>query len=1749
MRKYSLSEAKEDCKGRLTRRSLISLKILLGVIDPRFKGPTFSTSPTILARTYGLLTELCRNFLEKQSTADNHPYIPQKDYSATLKKLRSKAYGVLLNKSIETYEVYGGQRSKDRDPIVELLKHAFVLKVGKKSLAKATELEVFVDELIDSEDDIDPTIYSTLELLVSLKNLETQEPEKELNVFHYGKPNPFLPELLWDGKGVTPFQIYPLESFVISDVFEGLLGIKHSSVIQNCAVEPGSRLSFLGRFRSTTTIATESIRSGNTIPPIGYEASKGLLELTAFRDYSMPSYFLPNIREDAEEVASDHYLQNEGLVTEVEPSWEGADPPCVDTSTSDIWDVQVSNHYIYERLSTAKHSLNDIWENVVTSQPVSNYRTWETLGQFDPPKQLHFITESSEAMFHIRRIKQANNLQIASTRFTDSVSLIDEVSSQRFLSDIKLLLVGIESDCFMYDNSLGFYLIPNLAVPGLSIESLKDVCAPVTHWGNCFKALSVLTASHPQTGELQQKGLIFKAMCNKIKEVLLRHRAAIDRICVDKESIGLLSLLDQVRPLGLIITELAKLCHCDSQNKVELDEGLGILTHIYQEVTKVTQPKVALVFYSVLKACCEVYFWFLQKWLFEGVCDDIYGEFMIKVKPQYLRQRGHRFWTKGFLINHKSVPGFLEELTDSILQCGKAVRLLKICDPKNPLCGVLATSYPAVRVCLSVGQLREQQIHCSEYMTRGRSALGTNVSLCSALQENRDILKKKAQLVNIAHQEMLIRFKREQEEIAKQIAQGKRELLAELKDQAEEAVLRKERDREAQLQADQLLMEKINREQKEEAKRMQQEKENVLMYYNGLAIEADRRKVHADWRIRRMELFDKRLAALSKAKREVWEMKDSLRVTSSKENSHFVTKISNNDEVVTEEHVKQSVDLCSEDLNLNDPIQLLESERSEVDANANKKEDENSNVEQLSTPVTNDTKSSPTKNANKDTLVHAKDENSETTESVTIKSPRPTVLNITPISLSTEPIKIRDDLLEKKILQKNRNRVMGHTVFSGEAYYEEFDNEKNNLQNFLIDRTDITKEALANKIRNTGNLDAFIGLDRDSTVPILNEEVIVNLMKFGNPDNLTELQRNKLKVLREEYDWTPNNNQMRNVFSNKDQNITAGSVDQVQSDKILMESIPPSYLSELQINSNRNVQHRTNQVPNDLKQIKNLIDHELTDAEKNRNRNMAHRTGQEMPALIIPEHIAHELTDAQKNRNRNMQHSTDQGTTPDEAARDEPAVLTQAQKNRARVMEQEFYVYGSASVDKQNDNLDLCTPFPISESTSSQQIIQENTTPMSCTTDNFPLSVSSSMSQLQQCMDTPLSEMSTDMRSALTTGEILTADTARSDISESGFKFPEKSPMFPNFLGISSAAMTPTSESVLTVTDVEMIDNTSLHVYLEKSVAIPLQVQSRLVNDAIIKYLLSEHKFLSHLHSLRSYFFLLNGEFAKNLTKSLFTRLYEISIPADLLNSATLNNLLNKALVASLSSSYANSERLSLSVTDVPSQLQVSNPEALQCLCLNYKISWPLNIILDDMSMLQYSKVFKFLLMVGRVMWVLQEDFHILKVERKATNSKEYHGIQLFRHSMMQFMTALHNYLTCSVLHASWAEFEKDLENAITIDQVYLTHVGYIKKILSRCMLNPRGEKMRTCLHNIFKVILKFHNRVRSQSWIITPTGYVHPNFAKLQQLYKAFCELRTYLAHVADKLASSGYQPHLTHFLNALNINCLYDLTVKRKE
>jgi hypothetical protein len=102
-------------------------------------------------------------------------------------------------------------------------------------------------------------------------------------------------------------------------------------------------------------------------------------------------------------------------------------------------------------------------------------------------------------------------------------------------------------------------------------------------------------------------------------------------------------------------------------------------------------------------------------------------------------------------------------------------------------------------------------------------------------------------------------------------------------------------------------------------------------------------------------------------------------------------------------------------------------------------------------------------------------------------------------------------------------------------------------------------------------------------------------------------------------------------------------------------------------------------------------------------------------------------------------------------------------------------------------------------------------------------------------------------------------------------------------------------------------------------------------------------------------------------------------------------------------------------------------------------------------------QIFGYLLRLCRISWVLEEDFHHLKREAEhipaLVRSSQYHCLQLYRHEMTHFVRALQNYVTATVLEASWVEFLQNLKNASTLDDLYRMHVVYIKMVLFRLVI------------------------------------------------------------------------------------------------
>lgn len=75
-------------------------------------------------------------------------------------------------------------------------------------------------------------------------------------------------------------------------------------------------------------------------------------------------------------------------------------------------------------------------------------------------------------------------------------------------------------------------------------------------------------------------------------------------------------------------------------------------------------------------------FSFLQKWMFEGLCQDAYTEFFIQEQPDLITCRQRDYWSRGYYVLEEAVPGFLQGLESAIFECGKAVNLLKLCNPQ-----------------------------------------------------------------------------------------------------------------------------------------------------------------------------------------------------------------------------------------------------------------------------------------------------------------------------------------------------------------------------------------------------------------------------------------------------------------------------------------------------------------------------------------------------------------------------------------------------------------------------------------------------------------------------------------------------------------------------------------------------------------------------------------------------------------------------------------------------------------------------------------------------------------------------------------------------------------------------------------------------------------------------------------------------------------------------------------------------------
>ncbi|XP_055627725.1 gamma-tubulin complex component 6 [Toxorhynchites rutilus septentrionalis] len=675
----------------------------------------------------------------------------------------------------------------------------------------------------------------------------------------------------------------------------------------------------------------------------------------------------------------------------------------------------------------------------------------------------------------------------------------------------------------------------------------------------------------------------------------------------------------------------------------------------------------------------------------------------------------------------------------------------------------------------------------------------------------------------------------------------------------------------------------------------------------------------------------------------------------------------------------------------------------------------------------------------------------------------------------------------------------------------------------IVNCNDVVSEGERNKQRVLGStLGALLAEDHENAnVDAIKETAVAGIRQ------LTEARKNKLKILSKEFDI---------VGTHANANVVMSATEERQRNR--QRILISDYVSR----------------EDDSRETDNpKVARELSALEKNRMKIMSQEYN-----VILDDH------DYKRERKREMYLNIDSDSA----------------RNRRRVLDSEYNIFTG-----QQNFVD--TPMSVDSDTVSEDI----QLPLITVNDEEPQDINANPIELESNklkLDTAVAqEKFNESRFGIPDTALLAQETPESALNtaglqaKQGFEFPlarrscsplglesegdfEEDEIYKEFMeamkkrDLNLCELAQVSDDIGSISELRDLDSELKSVdvltvtrFLQSSLVIPLKAHLEIVNSEIMKMCLNDLDLLGQFESLRNYFLLMDGEFSCYVCDNIFIMLEEVRSPDELLNYQTLHTILDSALCSSAAGADKNADRLSFSVEQIPERFDLYHPNVVSMLNLSYRVDWPLNLILNPETIDQYANIFKYLVKVRRVSFVLGKSFQLLKESfkqfgKRILTSPQYSRVQLISHKLSHLVNALKNYITSSALLASWESFRKDLESAASMEDLYRKHTHYIKRILFLCLLNKKSVEFYNNMEEIFKVVLRFYKHLKSKSWRprdkLNPSSpLVHPKYDQILNDESDFEKLIKYTIYLGNKMYDYGYQKEIHEFISVININGYY--------
>ncbi|KAH6611057.1 hypothetical protein Trco_001077 [Trichoderma cornu-damae] len=227
----------------------------------------------------------------------------------------------------------------------------------------------------------------------------------------------------------------------------------------------------------------------------------------------------------------------------------------------------------------------------------------------------------------------------------------------------------------------------------------------------------------------------------------------------------------------------------------------------------------------------------------------------------------------------------------------------------------------------------------------------------------------------------------------------------------------------------------------------------------------------------------------------------------------------------------------------------------------------------------------------------------------------------------------------------------------------------------------------------------------------------------------------------------------------------------------------------------------------------------------------------------------------------------------------------------------------------------------------------------------------------------------------------------------------------------------------------------------------------------------------SALDALQALYLMSDGFAAASFTDRLFDKLEN-------LNPVWYDRFALAGTAQDAFMPLVDTSRLSVSVGVQGTRMTVSDARgsvraALPHLRIDYRLAWPVQIVVSEESLANYRSIFTLLLQLRRAIHILHKP-RIL--DNYPTDDENWGERALFyaaRGNLLWFCTALQSYLATLVLEPNEMGMRRDLVVAEDVDSMISVHAAYTKQMIEQACLGSRLAPIRERMLDILDLTIK----------------------------------------------------------------------------